>query len=147
MDGCGGGSAAMAAEPHILVGRELRHELESVRKTVVSRRYASQDWAQWLAGVVHLVAPMSSDLLFHVTTEGYFARMAEEGLVDLLEYARKDVWYWNVRKELWDAAWRCGASTAWSPGLSPMTIGQSIESFLGSDENKSAWRHRALRDS
>ena len=102
---------------------DLQHAVRAVKE------HAKDEWGGFLVGALEMCAPLATDELFHVATDGVFARLAEAGRVDLLGCCKNHCWFWNGSKKKWDALWRTGLSTPWKCGLAPDTLGQAVESF------------------
>ena len=111
--------------PHASYARDVRHEMQCVRrKAGIARRPAAAEAA---ALTIYASSMMPSQALFSVYTKGFFAKLEEQGETELLGYLRRWHYRWDDQRQMWDAPWRCGFLGPFPAGRTPLTVQQAME--------------------
>ena len=128
-----GHEAHRKALPDHDYARDLRHQLDRAKQVAPAKCVGDKDTkgiAAWLAiGSVQFSAfNLWNGENFHEHWQEVQDRLANMGQLDLLEWLRDYVLFWDERGKKWDAYWRCGLLSRRIPGDSTY-LPQVIESL------------------
>ena len=137
-DGTAAGREAHQAMNSSEYARCCRHQQAACEKAATG---ALKKYHKIASGNVQLTAPMK-DAVFSFVTDGWLRKLVEEGQMGTVDHSQQYVLDFDERTQMWDAPWRAPVNLTlradriedrgrrrYPPGLTPMNVGQSIESF------------------
>ena len=105
---------------------DLRHQVATCKR--LHANHGGKAWGEYLAGTVQFVAPLPSKRLVSLYIEHVLAQCCVEGGAACADFARREVFLFDVASGSWGAEWYCGVQSGKPPGVTSDTVSQARES-------------------